>query len=291
MDFWYFYSYTAPYQGFGDPDKVLLPVGYDKDTNACSVNSSVGVIDGYNPATCKAACVWGGTPVKQTVFFGYHWGRSPYGNPAYQTYDCPDGNATCMNCPGNTIGTASCPYVKQVTIYTCPLNTPTYGLKLRSQATAQTLSFNVIAQYVRVRGKEFNASDSAASLFGVSQIVVNGENGTNLALGKPVSTSVTSWFGSSPASIIVDGQARPRAWGEGVWHPATAADTSYIQIDLGSPQMITTVKFYGRAGCCPERNEGIRITLFKTCSRDSDCMAGKKCGTVEAGFCDTTIAP
>ena len=281
QDFWYFRSYTTPLEG-GEPVPVLEPVGYDSNTNECSINNVETVIA---QPTCKAACVWGGKPILQKVNFGYHWGATSYAG-AYQNFDCEPGSVSCSNCPGNQVGKrADCPS-KKITILTCPLNpTPTYRVDFTSSRKSQALHFMVNAQYIRLTGN--------GNYIGVSQLVVVDKDGNNIArdTGVTVSSVGGDWAITVPKIVpyaptivayylspntIVDGTYKPRSY-PSIWHSASpsspGSETSYIQINLPSEKFISHIIFHGRDDCCQDRIRGMRIQLFKSCSTDAQCSS------------------
>ena len=145
----------------------------------------------------------------------------------------------------------------------------------------QTVIFNIYGRYVRVLGP----ASSGDGYFGLSQIIVNDATGTNIALNRPTTTSSTLG-GASAASIVVDGTTTTRSW-PNVWHIGSGNRTDYWQVDLGSVQMVTTVRVitrmdYGeRVGIAagqPDRTTGIRVVVMKT---PSDTPAPKGVCMVE----------
>ena len=128
----------------------------------------------------------------------------------------------------------------------------------------QSVVFNMFGRYVRVM-PSLSIGDGT---FQISQVAVYDANGTNIAAGKTVTTTPT--YGWSPAaSVGVDGVLVPRKWDTSrVWH-SMGNRTDYWQVDLGSVQMITSVRVLSRADCCmggspPDRITGTRIQILKT---------------------------
>ena len=134
----------------------------------------------------------------------------------------------------------------------------------------QTVVFNVYGQYVRIYASQ-NKGDGNFSL---SQVVVNNATGTNIALNKTAS-STSMYSGTSLASIAVDGNLTPRLWPTITHNNNIGRTTDYWQVDLGSLQMITTVRVISRADCCesvniakdsssnPDRVTGLRIVVLQ----------------------------
>ena len=122
-------------------------------------------------------------------------------------------------------------------------------LALPTSDTIQTLTFNVVRRYVRV---ERNPNSDAHYAF--SQIVINDQNGNNLAQGRGAQATAT-YSGSNPATPI-DGVLAVRDF-PSVWHNVNAGDV--WEIDLGKPQRISTIVIYARAGYT-HRIMGMRVT-------------------------------
>ena len=113
-----------------------------------------------------------------------------------------------------------------------------------------------IARYVRILATNMGSSTTRAGFyFHISQVAVIGNNGQNLALGKPVNTSgitsisppttilhTTTTTNIVPPSRITDGQyyARP----ELLCYTGTSP---YIEIDLGSSVDVTAVHIYNKS--------------------------------------------
>jgi hypothetical protein len=114
-------------------------------------------------------------------------------------------------------------------------------------------------RYVRLRP----SLTSGDGVLNFSQIVVYDMNGSNVALGKTITTNSTL-SGSPPASVTVDGTISPRGWGGatgGVWHSDGGKNLAFWQVDLGSEKEIQSVRILGRSDCCLDRMMGIRIQI------------------------------
>ena len=122
----------------------------------------------------------------------------------------------------------------------------------------QAVVFNIFGRYVRVM-------TGNSAWFHLSQVIVYDANGTNIAVGKTVTATPGCCGGGAP-SVVVDGVLTPRTFDTGkVWHSnGGGRDVDYLQVDLGSIQMITSVRLLGRADCCLERIPGVRIRVLKT---------------------------
>jgi hypothetical protein len=266
VDSHYYYSYTAPNDGTGDPDIVILPVGYTSDTEECSVNKVDGVANGFNPDQCKIACVWGGLPILQTVFFGNYIGPQ-YNQPAYSLFQPAPG----VNCAGRDVGYKAGCMAQTVQIYTCPKNPPTKNTATRTTSRDEIVYLYTRARYIRVTCSP-RSPDGHISL---SQVIVRDVNRTNIAQTKPV--YVTSNWGVNNKHVIVDGTTTPRSYNSGgVWHsgsndiqPGREAGKDYCQIDLGQNYFVTTVRLIGRGddcgglgNICDRRMKGMVVSAY-----------------------------
>lgn len=126
----------------------------------------------------------------------------------------------------------------------------------------QSVVFNIFGRYVRVLASLTNGD----AWFGMSQLMVYDANGTNIARSKSVTAS-SVYPGVLQASSVVDGTATPRTW-PNVWHTNGGGNTEFFQVDLGSVQMITSVRIINRSDCCTstlgpfDRITGMRIVIF-----------------------------
>ena len=133
----------------------------------------------------------------------------------------------------------------------------------------QTVIFNIYGRYVRV----MPSASRGDGFFGLSQVIVNDATGANIALNK--STTETARFGGGGGgpSIIVDGTTTVRGW-PNIWHsPSDGARSHYWQVDLGSVQMVTSVRVIARgdygeklgiAAGQPDRTTGMRVIVMQT---------------------------
>jgi hypothetical protein len=131
----------------------------------------------------------------------------------------------------------------------------------------QTVAFNIYGRYVRI----YASPTVGDGYFGLSQVVVNNAAGTNIALGK-ATTATSNLSGAAAASTVVDGNLSMRKWP--VWHNNNAGRaTDYWQVDLGSVQMVTTIRVIARsdygervgiAAGHPNRTQGLRIVVLNT---------------------------
>ncbi len=155
----------------------------------------------------------------------------------------------------------ACSFLDQATPY-CLINEkplPTLDLD-------QTVIFNIYGRYVRV----YASATEGDGIFSLSQVVVTNAAGTNIALGK--TTRATSTNPSSKVtSTAIDGNLtlRPRS---AIWYNNNVGrETEYWQVDLGSLQMITTVRIIsaaptgsvssGSSGSI--KNNGLRVVVIK----------------------------
>jgi hypothetical protein len=141
----------------------------------------------------------------------------------------------------------------------CRINEQT----LPTSAFDQTVIFNVLGQYVRV----YPSATDGDGYFALSQVVVNDAAGNNIAKGMPA-TAVSTYAGVAAASVAVDGTLTPRKWPD-VWDNNNAGrETDYWQVDLGSVQMVTSVRVITRAdmtpAAWPDRNKGLRVRVLQT---------------------------
>jgi hypothetical protein len=127
----------------------------------------------------------------------------------------------------------------------------------------QTVSFNTSGRYVDVYASEM-AKDGYMHL---TQVIVNNATGTNIALNKPV-IATSSMSGANPATILVNGTLSPGSW-PNIWHnniPTNRA-TERVRIDLGSNQMISSVRIIGRSDADSDRTTGLRIRVIATIAK------------------------
>jgi hypothetical protein len=123
--------------------------------------------------------------------------------------------------------------------------------KINSTATVQ-------ARYVRMR-----PSQTGDGYLRISQIAVYDSTGKNLALKRPVYSSVGTVTGFGPPNLIVDGTYASRSGTENVWSGGTNLQTTYIDIDLGQTFLISHVVFYGQLDIAtPANDQGMRIELL-----------------------------
>ena len=124
----------------------------------------------------------------------------------------------------------------------------------------QTVNFNSPGRYVRIYAPE-TAGDAYIN---ISQVIVNNAEGTNIALNKTV-TATSTLPGGKPPSGVVDGTTTSLPWPQ-LWHNnsnnANRA-TDHLQIDLGSTQMISTIRIIGRKDPSPNRMTGLRIRVVR----------------------------
>jgi hypothetical protein len=284
IDSHYFYSYTAQNDGTGDPEIVILPVGYTKDTEECSVNKVDGIANGFNPEQCRIACVWGGVPVLQTVFFGYYRGAT-YNQPATKTFQPGSDYYTYSKCRQDQIGIDPLCKIQTVQIYTCPMNPPTKNTETKKVSRDQFVYLYTSARYIRITCSPSIGSDGYMN---ISQVIVQDINRNNIARGKPV--FVTSNWGGDNKQVIVDGTTTPRSFNSGgVWHngsnnvqPGRVAGRDYCQIDLGSNQYVTIVRIIGRAGdcgglgdICDRRMKGMVVSAYTQAEGPNQGYAGE----------------
>jgi hypothetical protein len=144
----------------------------------------------------------------------------------------------------------------------------------------QTVAFNIYGRYVRI----YASPTVGDGYFGLSQVVVNNAAGTNIALSK-TTTATSNLSGAAAASTVVDGNLTLRKWP--VWHNNNAGRaTDYWQVDLGSVEMITTIRVIARsdygetvgiAAGHPNRTQGLRIVVLNaltdTPTRTGVCIA------------------
>jgi hypothetical protein len=108
----------------------------------------------------------------------------------------------------------------------------------------------------------------AQAFMTVTQVRVLDENGNNLALNKNISDKGGTYGTTSSQRLdlkaVTDGTDKPRLMGPTTsWSSSTADGTSeFLEIDLGSPQTVSAVTYFGAIDGPPQRNNGIRVTLY-----------------------------
>ncbi len=135
--------------------------------------------------------------------------------------------------------------------------------ELPSNTFDQNLVFNTNARYVKI----FPPATSGDAVVSISQIAIYNEKGTNIAVNKPA----TGTTNGAAASITTDGTLTPRAWPNVFSTSVQDRNAAALTIDLGSVQMITSIRYIGRSDCCdevdkdkPPRNIGVRFRLYRS---------------------------
>ena len=134
----------------------------------------------------------------------------------------------------------------------------------------QSVSFNIYGRYVRI----YASATEGDGKFALSQVLVNNAAGTNIALGK-TATATSTDPSSKPASTALDGTTTLRVKSS-IWNNKNIGrDTEYWEVDLGSAQMITTVRVITdiplntgnsqsvNLGTGYVKNNGLRIVVIK----------------------------
>jgi len=154
-----------------------------------------------------------------------------------------------------------------------------HDILLPTSAAIQTIPIYKKARYVRLLGSLTNGD----GWFHIAQLEVFNAAGTNIALNKSTTATGTLSTWGAPSMAVA---GNPSVWPP--WHSGAAAtaadpDTQYWQVDLGSEELITTIKYTGRPDCCDaraagagsswfDRNKGVRIRLYTGYN-----MAGATC--------------
>jgi hypothetical protein len=133
----------------------------------------------------------------------------------------------------------------------------------------KVLSVNTKGRYIRLLPPKSNGD----GYINLSQIMVLNSKGKNIALGLPIySTSVME--GMSPPTILLDGTTTPRSPPD-IWQSATMDRANeFVELDLGSVKMISSVKILGRNDCdvnseCADRMASVRVEINKDTSDDA----------------------
>jgi hypothetical protein len=155
----------------------------------------------------------------------------------------------------------------------CLINTKT----LRASDVDQSVIFNIYGRYVRI-------SRSNTNLL-LSQVIVLNGAGVNIARGKTTSVSSTK-SGAAASSVVVDGTATPRNRNQS-WESNTNASSEYWQVDLGSIDMITTVRIIG----CADYGDSINIREKSTPDTMKDTQILVLKTTSETATPGTCVAP
>ena len=124
----------------------------------------------------------------------------------------------------------------------------------------------ILASMVRIRfDPTKQPSTSGDDCIQVSQLAVYDQNGTNLALGRPV--MYKSIHGSIPQSnfnISTDGTLDARPFPQ-IYHDGTCGGTNsgeFWMIELDKPSYVTKVVYYNRQDCCQERATRLIVELL-----------------------------
>lgn len=276
----YVYSYTAPNENLGDPEIVILPIGYTEKTEICQVTYGVesewlgpGVRD-----NCKPACVWGGQPIRQKVVRGFEtpgeqkqfeYDRDPeeYRKNPWCSY------AENKYAPGNH---PSCKASRDF-IFTCPKNRPTFKASANRNGPFQEVQLYKRVRYIRV-----TVSPQSDGYMNLSQVIVYNQDRVNVALN--ASVYVTSYYdASTPKDHLTDGATTIRSWQDGkIWHNGSNRKVSatqelmhdYCQIDLGSEHYVVAVRLLGRGDCCNNRMRGLIVSSYTLTDGPSKPYAG-----------------
>lgn len=116
-------------------------------------------------------------------------------------------------------------------------------------AAAQTFAFAAQnARYVKVVGSKLSQDNFGAYRMQFAEVEVAG---SNLAAGRPVSTSTSSEFAAEGwlRSNLTDGSRQSRLWNSMGWTSASvpAGSSEYARVDLGGPSLISRVDLYARS--------------------------------------------
>ena len=132
--------------------------------------------------------------------------------------------------------------------------------KIENDTIDQTVVFSTYGRYVSI------FPDAAGTvLVNLSQVVINGTTNNNIGLNKtvtaPCDNGATNY--ATQAASTVNGSLTQRSWPD-IWRATTTnKDTAVWQVDLGSVQMITTVRYIGQLNSTPGSNKGIRIRVYR----------------------------
>ena len=134
----------------------------------------------------------------------------------------------------------------------------------------QSVVFNLYARYIRI----MPAETSGDGTINLAQVMVYGANGSNIAQGKAI-TSTNTLNGSPAPTMLVNGTTTtPQTLASGRIWSSGGTRSMNLQIDLGSVQMVTSVRIIGRLDCCnsqspPDRITGTRIIVLKDLTTDT----------------------
>jgi hypothetical protein len=128
------------------------------------------------------------------------------------------------------------------------------------------ISVNTKGRYIRLRPPKSNGD----GYMNLSQIMVLNSKGKNIAAGLPIYS--TSFMESmSPPTILLDGSTTPRSPPD-IWQSATTdRENEFVELDLGSVKMISSVQILGRNDCdinseCADRMASVRVEINKDTS-------------------------
>lgn len=113
--------------------------------------------------------------------------------------------------------------------------------------SADALAPGKSARYVRLQA-------SRKDHLNVSEIIVVGDKGKNIALGKTVNAS-------SVHDDVLPGNATSGLGRANYAITSNESENEYLEIDLGSEKMVHKVIVMNRSSCCKDRIKGCRITL------------------------------
>lgn len=144
---------------------------------------------------------------------------------------------------------------------------------LKNGSPDQTIFTNgVTGRYIRI----LSSRSQGDGYINLRQVMALDANGNNFALGKPVYTT-SVYPGSKPGSVVTDGSDAVGSE-TNTWRSATDSNikVEFLEIDLGAPQYISSLRIMGRADCCNDtkgndRMKGLRIQV----NADSDSVDAK----------------
>ena len=126
--------------------------------------------------------------------------------------------------------------------------------------------------------------------FGLSQVMVYNAKGDNIASGRPTTGTTSTYSGGGTASSVIDGTTIPRAApnamdGNRAWGNVNTLgrDNDYWEVDLGTRQMIPTIRIispndYGDtrnvSGGGGNRVKGLRISVLESAT-ETPSLNGK----------------
>jgi len=171
-----------------------------------------------------------------------------FNRPPHMAFDS-GGNMIVIEGGGNLVRMIQTPELSVLSPFG---HNPLYGKFLVPKGTGtadNTIQMNgFTGRYIRFRA----STDIGDGFLVIGQAIVNDENGTNIALGKPAYQ--TSTYGAVlSVACITNGTTTIKSWPQlacSAWDPTlgTRRNAEFFEIDLGAEMAISSLRLFGQPG-------------------------------------------